>query len=113
MYIANNTAPFDFDGWAELARSDPDAFEVKRKNILEDAIRQASPQRRQRLRCLQWQLDQIRYTSRTPLAACLRMQRLLWEKLTGEAGLLASLLGTADGMRPLRRNATILNFRRR
>ena len=112
MPTAKDTAPFDFDGWAKLARTNPDVFEIKRKNALEAAIRQASPQNRQRLLCLQWQLDQIRNTSRTPLAACMRMQRLLFDKLTGEAGLLALLQGTTEGTGSIRKVATILPFRR-
>jgi len=104
--------PFDFDHWAELASSDPHAFEKKREYTIETAIRQASPGHQQRLRRLQWQLDQIRRTSRTPLAACIRMQRLLWDKLAGETGLLASLEGSIDRGNRSCRDATILPFRR-
>jgi hypothetical protein len=82
---------FDFDAWVELARQDPQAFEEKRKNIIETAIQGAPEQRQQRLRCLQWKLDKIRETSRTPMMACLQINRLLWENVTGEHGLLNSL----------------------
>jgi hypothetical protein len=82
---------FDFDAWVELARQDPQAFEEKRKNIIETAIQGAPEQQQQRLRCLQWKLDKIRETSRTPMMACLQINRLLWENVTGEHGLLNSL----------------------
>lgn len=90
-----NTPPtrvtFDFDAWVDLARQNPQAFEEKRKRIIEDAIQGASPRKQQRLRCLQWKLDKIRETSRTPMIACLHINRLLWEHVTGEQGLLRSL----------------------
>jgi hypothetical protein len=111
MNKASLNPPFDFDSWATLARENPQLFEIKRKNIIEQAISQASPQRQQRLRCLQWRLDQIRSTSGTPLAACLRMQEMLWEKLAGDAGLLAGLQGLARMPNPCRHTAKILPFR--
>ncbi len=82
---------FDFDAWVELARQDPQAFEEKRKYIIEAAIQDAPAHKQQRLRCLQWKLDKIRETSRTPMMACLQINRLLWENVTGEHGLLNSL----------------------
>jgi len=82
---------FDFDAWVELARQNPQAFEEKRKYIIEKAIQGAPAHKQQRLRCLQWKLDKIRETSRTPMMACLQINRLLWENVTGEHGLLNSL----------------------
>lgn len=98
-----NTLPvrskFDFDAWVELARQDPQAFEEKRKHIIEDAIQGAPAHKQQRLRCLQWKLDKIRETSRTPMIACLHINRLLWENVTGEHGLLNSLQQLQTGHR--------------
>ena len=90
---------FDFDAWVELARQDPQAFEEKRKRIIEDAIQGAPAHKQQRLRCLQWKLDKIRETSRTPMIACLHINRLLWEDVTGEHGLLNSLQQLPTGHR--------------
>jgi hypothetical protein len=111
MNITSRNPPFDFDSWAVLARKNPQLFEINRKIIIERAISRSSPQRQQRLRCLQWKLDQIRCTSGTPLAACLRMQEMLWEKLAGEAGLMACLEGLAHQPNPCRHTAKILPFR--
>ena len=88
---------FDFDAWVELARQDPQAFEEKRKHIIEAAIQGAPKEKQQRLRCLQWKLDKIRETSRTPMMACLQINRLLWENVTGEHGLLNSLQQLQSG----------------
>jgi len=109
-----NTPParpkFDFDAWVKLARQDPQAFEEKRKRIIEDAIQEAPAHKQQRLRCLQWKLDKIRETSRTPMIACLHINRLLWENVTGEDGLLNRLQQLQTGHcshRPDRTTATI------
>jgi hypothetical protein len=84
-------APRDFDEWAELAATDLTEFETQRRRVIEAAIRQAPASKQQRLRCLQWKLEQIRNTARTPMVACLRMNRMLWDALAGDAGLLARL----------------------
>ena len=86
------TPPRDFDAWSALARSDPQAFEAFREQIINEAILRAPAHRQQRLRRMQWKLNQIRNTSRTPMIACLRMNRLLWNAVIGERGLLDSLL---------------------
>jgi hypothetical protein len=91
MSNRNPMTPDGFDEWAALAKSDPQAFETQRRQVIDRAIRAAPAARQQQLRRIQWKLDQIRSTSRTPMAACLRMNRLLWESLSGENGLLAGL----------------------
>ena len=80
-----------FDHWAALAKQDPELFETERARTLEAAIRRAPVQRQHRLRCLQWKLDQIRLTSSTPMVASLYMNRLLWEAVAGENGLVERL----------------------
>jgi hypothetical protein len=91
MSASSTRQKFDFDAWVTLARQDPQAFEEKRKCIIEEAIQDAPAHKQHRLRCLQWKLDKIRETSRTPMMACLQINRLLWENVTGEHGLLNSL----------------------
>jgi hypothetical protein len=109
-----HTSPtFDFDSWAALARNNPQAFEAKRNDVLENAIQQAPAQRRQRLRCLQWKLDHVRHTAPTPMAATVRMQQLMWDSVAGENGLLARLQQLQDpeysAKMPLK-SAKILKF---
>jgi hypothetical protein len=105
MQDLDTHSPFDFDAWAKLFIDDPQAFEEQRIQAIERLIRQAPAHKRQRLRCLQWKLDQIRRTAANPLAASLRMNQLLWESLAGPDGLLDRLQqpGTArQGRRPAR-----------
>lgn len=84
--------PQDFDEWSALAHSDPQAFEDCRERIINEAILRAPAHKQLRLRRMQWKLNQIRKTSRTPMIACLRMNRLLWEAIVGDKGLLNCLL---------------------
>lgn len=90
----------DFDAWSSLAHSDPNAFEALRAQFIDEFIRRAPPQRQQRLRCLQWRIDQIRRTSRTPLAACLRLSSMMWDTVVGKYGLLETLNQGVNGGDP-------------
>lgn len=92
---------FDFEQWSSLATQDPQAFEARRHELIEDLIRSAPPHRQPRLRGLQWRLDMVRKRSRTPLAACIRMSEMMWESLLGEGGLRDSLESLAQA-RPQR-----------
>lgn len=92
-------SPQDFDAWSALAISDPQAFEECRDRIINEAILRAPAHKRLRLRRMQWKLNQIRNTSRTPMIACLRMNRMLWEAVIGENGLLDCLLHLDDSRR--------------
>jgi hypothetical protein len=94
-----STPPRDFDAWSALARSDPQAFEDCRDRVINQAILRAPAHKRQRLRRMQWKLNQIRNTSRTPMIACLRMNRMLWEAVIGDRGLLDCLLHPDDSRR--------------
>lgn len=83
---------FDFESWSALANNDPEGFEAKRARAIEEAIRRASPRAQTRLRRLQWKLDQVRRTAATPMAACIRMNHLMWDRVTGPGGLLETLV---------------------
>jgi hypothetical protein len=84
---------FDFAGWARLAREDPAAFERERARLIGQLIEAAPAEQRPRLEALQWRVEQVRRLSRTPLAACLKLSVMMWERVTGEHGLLAQLQG--------------------
>ncbi len=83
----------EFEAWAELAENDPPAFEDLRQAAIEEAIQQAPLGSQQRLRGLQWRIDQERRRARTPLAACIRISQMMWESVTGDGGLLQALRG--------------------
>ena len=81
------TAEMTFDHWSELARTDPEGFEARRREAIEEAIQQADVRNRDRLRRLQWRIDQERRLARTPLAACMRLSAMMWKTVLGRGGL--------------------------
>jgi hypothetical protein len=108
---------FDFGCWMRLARSDPQAFERRRREVLEAVIRQAAPARRHRLEGLQCRIDLERRRARTPMAACLRLSSMMWESVNDElAPALRRLVsgdGPTSGPGPGHRSATVIPFARR
>lgn len=108
---------FDFDAFAMLAHSDPDAFEALRRETIDAAINNAPVEQQEKLRCLQWRIDQIRKVSGTPLAACLRFYSMMWDTVLGNGGLLEHLNAFVQGRNPPLPNrgksAKILGFPKR
>ena len=105
----NHARGFDFDHWAALARDDPIQFERDRRAALVRAMRAVPPHRRQRLRGLQWRIDQVRLASRTHLAACIWISRMMWEAVEGKHGLAAVLRDPSVAGHP---SAQIIPLRR-
>ena len=100
---------FDFDGWRHLAEHDPNAFERRRREAVERVIQRAPEPKRQRLRALQWRIEQLRRRS-TPLGACVQLTRMMWDSVTGERGLMEALQGRT-GPPAAERAAQILPWR--
>lgn len=83
----NTKAEIDFDAWSEIARDNPETFEAMRLAAIEEVIESAPEGSRERLRRLQWRIDQERRLARTPMAACLRISRMMWHAVLGQGGL--------------------------
>lgn len=77
----------DFTAWSKVAQEDPDAFEAMRLAAIEDFLQTVPPENRERLRRLQWRIDQERRLAHSPMGACMRLSRLMWEQVLGEGGL--------------------------
>jgi len=71
----------DFEEWSTLARSDPESFEKKRLETIELFFTSVPEEKRRRLRGLQWQVDQTRQLTRTPMAACIAISNMMWDSL--------------------------------
>jgi hypothetical protein len=80
-----------FNEWFKLAEQDPSAFESIRRTLIDELIESAPTEQQQRLRCLQWRIDQERRRSSSPLGACIRMSNMMWERVTGKNGLLENV----------------------
>lgn len=93
-----------------MASNDPEGFEARRSHAIEEAIRRAPPRTQMRLRRLQWKLDQVRRTAATPMAACIRMNHMMWDRVTGPGGLLETLVEGRTPATP-QGKAKVLEFR--
>ncbi len=105
-------AKIDFDHWSAQADSDPEAFEARRSELLQGVIDKAPAHRQRRLRGLQWQLDQVRESAGTPIAACVRMSEMMWDSVLGDGGLrdTLGLLLEPPAEAPKRQDAVVLQF---
>lgn len=81
----------DFDQAMELAKSNPAAFEARRKAAIEALIERAPARQQQHLRRLQWRIDMVRDRAANPMASCVKIYKMMWESLAGERGLIAAL----------------------
>ncbi len=81
----------DFDAWSRMAALNPDAFEKMRQAVIDEFINSVPRARQPRLRRLQWRIDQERRAAATPIGACIRISRMMWDRIMGEHGLLQRL----------------------
>lgn len=77
---------FDFDEWSVLARTAPDEFEKRRRDVIESYI--SNNENIRRLRGLQCNIDLERIRAHTPLKSCLRLSTLMWDTFIKLNGLL-------------------------
>ena len=109
---ANHKPLVDFEKWSELANSDPEAFECRRAELIEQMIANLPAHRQQRMRCLQWKIDQIRARAGNPLSACIKLSDLMWDSLLGPGGLREVLEGASSSAIQPPPTACVLSFER-
>jgi len=109
-----NNHPLIFDDWSSLAKSDPDAFEQRRRQVIEQFISSVPPGRQQRLRRLQWRIDMERRRCANPMQSCVRLYTMMWDSVYGRHGLLEVLQHGLSGsdMTSTGQSADILSFKR-
>ena len=100
----------DFDQFTELAKSDPDAFEAKRAEVIEQVIQSMPAHKQHRMRCLQWKIDQVRMQASNPMAACIKLSEMMWDSLVGPGGLREVLERVGDGDFEPPPKASVLEF---
>ena len=79
---AKNGIPLDFDEWMMLAKNDPEKFEEKRRKRIEAFFNNVPEDKVQRLRGLQWQIDQTRKLASTPMASCIAISNMMWDSVS-------------------------------
>ena len=82
---------FDFDQWVRLAQEDPDRFEEIRQKKIDGIIESVPEEFRNRIRGLQWQIDQMRQTAKNPMASCIKITTMMWDTVLGDDGLVKSI----------------------
>ena len=104
---------FNFKEWAELAESDPERFEARRKRILNEMIRRFPDERHEMLHRLQWRVDRVREIKKTPLAACIAISDMMWQSFGDLQQSYEDLAAIKPGQKPVFRekpNAKVLRF---
>mgnify|MGYP002778903851 CR=1 FL=1 len=84
---------FDFETWSRLARENPEEFERRRREAIEEVINRAPVEDQARLRGLQFRIDMERQRSKSPLGACVRINKMMWESFGEMRQALESLKG--------------------
>ena len=105
----------DFDAWSSLAVDDPLRFEQQRSDLIKEVMAFVPAERKHRLHCLQWRIDKVRETSPNPLAACIKLSKMMHDSVLGKNGLQERLLTLTESRLPSASTpfkATVLNFRR-
>ena len=112
----NRKAKFDFEHWVRLAQEDPEQFEQMREQRIREMIETVPDELRQRIEGLQWRIDQLRQTAKSPLASCIRISSMMWDSVLGDEGLVQTLenLGKEprSGSRKADTGAQIIEFSR-
>lgn len=103
----NKTLP-SFEQLREMALQDPESLERLRKEYIDAAINTAPIEYRSRLEGLQFQIDGQRRLSKTPMAACINISKMMHQSLDQLHGLID---GQEVNEEP-KDNATVLSFQR-
>ena len=72
----------DFDEWVNLAKNDPEEFEAKRLRKIETFFNSVPAERQQRLKGLQWQVDQARKLAHSPMASCIAISTMMLDSVS-------------------------------
>ncbi len=96
----DSVPPLDLDRLTRLAAEDPEAFERERRRLVDELIQGAPTEQQGRLRGLQWRVDTVREHAATPLAACLRISSMMWQRITEPGGLLDACAALERGKPP-------------
>ncbi|MCF6235632.1 MAG: DUF3135 domain-containing protein [Gammaproteobacteria bacterium] len=107
---------FDFDEWHKLAKTDPAAFDKKRKSIIEDFIANVPEARQEKLRRLQWRID-MEAQRKSSQPSYIRIYDMMMDSVFGDSGLVESMRALTDVnhnnySHSKLKSATILNFKK-
>ena len=114
----DSASTLDFDEWMNLAKSDPEKFEIRRREHIESFFNNVPEERKPRLMSLQWRIDQTRKLSHSPMASCIAISNMMWDSVCrlNEQQYELVKLATGKKIKPIKNpptTATILKLRPR
>ncbi len=62
----------------QLAKVNPHEFELKRDELINEFIQQLPEKYKKRLGCFQWRINCVRDSAKTPLAACIKISKMMF-----------------------------------
>lgn len=96
---SSNETDFDFDGWMELYKRDPDNFETMRQDLIQSTINQAPIEMHRRLNGLQWQIDTEIKLAKNPLDGCIKIYEMMMDSVYEPNGLMDALSMTKEDIK--------------
>jgi len=88
----------DFDELILMAKSDPEGFELHRKELCEALINDAPEEYQRRLRGIQFQIDMAREKAPSPIASCVKISQMMHESFAKLSGALTELIETDENI---------------
>jgi len=106
----------NFQYWSDLAKKDPEAFEKKRKEVIDQYITTLPNKETQaRINKLQWRIDMERKKYKNPLDAAIRIYDMMWTSVSKHYDVLQSLTDITSSEQPKKakiEKAPILPFKK-
>lgn len=70
-----------FKSLQDLAENDPEQFEAKRDELINEFISDIPDKYQKGMHCLQWRIDRTRDLAKTPLAACIEISKMMYSSV--------------------------------
>ncbi|MCP5326490.1 MAG: DUF3135 domain-containing protein [Oceanospirillaceae bacterium] len=102
-----------FEKMREMAQNDPQALERLRQMHINKLIHAAPEHLRQRLQGLQFQIDAQRRLSKTPMASCLQISKMMHDSLHSLGTYIKGSTGQIELPQTEQVEAKVLSFRRK
>lgn len=84
VIMDKNSVEVNFKELSELAKTDPDAFEEKRLQLIQEHMKTVPEHKRAAMEQLQWRIDGIRRKSASPIENCIAIQKNIMELLQAQ-----------------------------
>jgi len=103
-----------FELLQQLAENNPDEFEVKRDELINEFLATLPKKYQRGMQGLQWRINKIREIAKTPLSACIEISKMMFtsvEQLHSQAYSMQLRLNGETALPHTVKSATILDFK--